>query len=56
VFSWLADWWDGVQLWLTQLAFPFQFALVMAVLLPVCVAVAWAVDRAAGLVVSRFRR
>ena len=33
---WLADWWDGVELWLTQLWFPFQVALVIVVLLPLC--------------------
>jgi hypothetical protein len=39
------DWWDGVALWVAQLAFPFQFALVMVVLLPVCLGGAWLVDR-----------
>jgi membrane protein implicated in regulation of membrane protease activity len=40
------DWWDGVALWIAQLAFPFQFALVMVVLLPLCLGGAWLVDRA----------
>ncbi|HEX5401062.1 MAG TPA: hypothetical protein VFX16_02030 [Pseudonocardiaceae bacterium] len=45
MFLWLANWWDGVDLWLSQLAFPFQFAVVIAVLAPFCVGVAWLVDR-----------
>jgi hypothetical protein len=53
VFLWLANWWDGVDLWLSQLAFPFQFAVVIAVLAPFCVGVAWLVDRAVDLVSGR---
>lgn len=34
-----------MELWLTQLPFPAQFALVMAVLLPLCLGVVVAVDR-----------
>jgi hypothetical protein len=56
VFLWLANWWDGVDLWLSELAFPFQFAIVIAVLAPVCIAVAWVVDGAVDLVSARFRR
>ncbi|HEY0449088.1 hypothetical protein [Actinophytocola sp.] len=41
----LSDWWNGVELWVLGLAFPLQFALVMAVLAPVCLVVAWAIDR-----------
>lgn len=41
----LADWWNAVELWLAQLWFPFQIALVMVVLLPAAWAVAWLVDR-----------
>ncbi|MGH3631267.1 MAG: hypothetical protein ACRDRL_27970 [Sciscionella sp.] len=40
----LANWWDGVELWLTQLAFPVQFVLVMVVLLPLCAGVSRALD------------
>ena len=29
----LLDWWDGVELWLTQLSFPFQVLLAVLVLL-----------------------
>jgi hypothetical protein len=39
------DWWDGVALWIAQLSFPFQFALVMVVLLPLCLGAAWLIDR-----------
>jgi hypothetical protein len=41
----MVDWWDGVELWFTQLWFPFQVALVIAVLLPLCWAVALLIDR-----------
>jgi hypothetical protein len=49
VFLWLANWWDGVDLWLSQLAFPFQFAIVIVVLAPVCFGVAVLVDRVVDL-------
>jgi hypothetical protein len=42
----VAEWWNGVELWVSGLAFPFQFALVMVLLGPFCVVVAWAIDRA----------
>lgn len=53
VFLWLANWWDGVDLWLSQLAFPFQFAIVIAVLAPFCFGVALLVDRVVDLVTGR---
>ncbi|HEX3650276.1 MAG TPA: hypothetical protein VHV49_17750, partial [Pseudonocardiaceae bacterium] len=53
MFLWLANWWDGVDLWLSQLAFPFQFAIVIAVLAPVCFGVALLVDRVVDLVSGR---
>jgi hypothetical protein len=53
VFLWLANWWDGVDLWLSQLAFPFQFVIVIAVLAPVCFGVALLVDRVVDLVSGR---
>jgi hypothetical protein len=40
-----ADWWNQVELWVLGLPFAFQFALVIAVLMPVCVIVAWLIDR-----------
>lgn len=42
--GWLADWWDGFELWVTQLWFPFQVALVIALLLPACWWVAKLID------------
>lgn len=56
VWDSLAAWWGGVELWLTQLPFPAQFALVMAVLVPVCLGAAWGVDRAVDAVCVRAGR
>jgi hypothetical protein len=57
---WLADWWDGIELWITQLWFPFQVVLVIVVLLPLCWGAARvvdvAVDRVSGLRPKRWRR
>jgi len=50
----LANWWDSVALWLSDLAFPIQFALVIAVLAPVCFVLAWGIDNAVDLVAARF--
>lgn len=41
----IVDGWDAFELWVTQLAFPFQVALVIVVLLPLCAVVATVVDR-----------
>lgn len=41
----LAEWWNGVELWVLGLAFPFQFALVIVLLAPLCLVVAWLIDR-----------
>lgn len=49
MFLWLANWWDSADLWLTQLAFPFQFAIVIAVLAPLCFGAAWLIDRGVDL-------
>jgi hypothetical protein len=54
----LADWWDGLELWVTQLWFPFQVALVIVVLLPACWWAALLIDRGVdrmSAVVSRRR-
>lgn len=56
MFLWLANWWDGVELWLTELSFPIQFLLVIGVLGPVCLGIAWAIDRAVDLVSNRLTR
>jgi hypothetical protein len=45
VFDGLADWWDGVELWLAQAWFPVQFVLVMVVVVPLCLLAAWAIDK-----------
>ena len=42
---WLADGWDAIELWVTQLAFGFQVVLVILVVLPVCALVAAGLDR-----------
>lgn len=52
----LNDWWDAVELWVVELWFPLQFLVVMAVVVPVCLAVAWAVDRAVDWGAARLRR
>lgn len=49
----IADWWDAVELWLTQLAFPFQVVLAALVLLPLCWGAAAAVDRVVDVAVAR---
>jgi hypothetical protein len=41
----IADWWDAVELWLTQLAFPFQVLVAIAVLLPASWGAAAGLDR-----------
>ena len=47
-------WWDGVELWLTQLGFALQVALLTVVLLPACWWAARVLDRALGLIFARF--
>jgi hypothetical protein len=47
-------WWDGVELWLTQLGLVLQVALLMLVLLPVCWWAARGIDRVFGLIFDRF--
>ncbi len=56
MLQWLANWWDSVALWLSDLAFPIQFALVIAVLAPVCFVLAWGIDNAVDLVTAWFHR
>ncbi|MGH3972913.1 MAG: hypothetical protein ACRDS9_06265 [Pseudonocardiaceae bacterium] len=46
-------WWDGVELWLTQLGLALQVALLMLVLLPVCWGAARLIDRMFGLAFER---
>ena len=40
----VATWWDGVELWLTQLDFTLQVILVVGVLGPLCWGLAAVVD------------
>ena len=48
----IADWWDAVELWLTQLAFPFQVALAIVVGLPLCWLAAAGIDRLVDVVIA----
>lgn len=41
----VATWWDSVELWLTQLAFPWQVVLVVGVVGPACWGLAAVIDR-----------
>ncbi|MCE0767075.1 hypothetical protein LWC35_29835 [Pseudonocardia kujensis] len=52
----IADWWDALELWLTQLAFPLQVGLAIVVVLPLCWVVAGLLDRAAGVVTAALAR
>jgi hypothetical protein len=53
----VADWWDAVELWLTQLPFALQVVLAIVVVVPlfwgVAAGVDTLVDRVAGLVDTR---
>lgn len=49
-------WWDGVELWLTQLWLPIQLVLLMAVLLPACWWVARLIDQGVDVVSEWLRR
>ena len=52
----VANRWDAVELWVTQLAFPFQVVLAVLVVLPLCWAVAGLLDRAVDAVALRGRK
>jgi hypothetical protein len=52
----LADWWDSVELWITQLPFPFQVVLAIVVLLPLCAGVAVLADMASDALESWWAR
>ncbi|WP_063712619.1 hypothetical protein [Nocardia concava] len=41
----IAGWWDGVELWVAGLPFVPQFAVVLAAMIPVCLAIAYVLDR-----------
>lgn len=46
-------WWDGVELWLTQLGLALQVTLLMLALLPVCWWAARVLDWCAGWLFER---
>ena len=48
----LANRWDAFELWVTQLAFPFQVVLAIVVVLPLCWGVAGLLDRAVDVVAT----
>jgi hypothetical protein len=48
----LANRWDAFELWVTQLAFPFQVVLAIVVVLPLCWGVAGLLDRAVDAVAA----
>ena len=49
----VADWWDAVELWLTQLPFGFQVLLAVVVLLPMCWGAAVGLDRLVDVAAAR---
>ena len=49
----VADWWDAVELWLTQLPFGFQVLLATFVLVPLCWGTAVLSDRVVNAAVAR---
>jgi hypothetical protein len=49
----LADWWDSIELWLTQLPFGFQVVLAAVVLLPLCWGTAVGLDRLVDYAAAR---
>lgn len=52
--QWLSDWWNDIELWMAQLPFWFQFALVMVVVGPLCVGAARLIDRIVDSLAARF--
>jgi hypothetical protein len=49
----VADWWDAVELWITQLPFGFQVLLAGVVVVPLCWAAAVGVDRLVDAAAAR---
>ena len=49
----VADWWDAVELWLTQLPFGFQVLLATVVLVPLCWGTAVLSDRVVNAAAAR---
>ncbi len=51
----LVNSWDALELWLTQLPFPFQVLFAIVVLLPVCWGAAILVDRVSDVIALRLQ-
>lgn len=56
MFDGVTRWWDSLELWLAQQWFPVQFVLVMVVLIPLCVGLAWLIHRVVNVVADRVTR
>lgn len=56
MLEWLAKTWNAVDLWITQQAFWLQYVILLAVLLPLCLAVAWLIDRVVDYLWAKFGR
>lgn len=52
----VADWWDAVELWITQLPFPLQVVLAVVMVVPLCWGTSAGVDRLVDLVATHVRR
>lgn len=52
----MLEWWDGVELWLVQLPYPFAVTVVLVVLLPVCWGLARLVDRGIDELAAKLTR
>lgn len=56
MLEWLAKTWNAVDLWITQQTFWLQYVIVLAVLLPLCLGVAWLIDRVVDYLWAKFGR
>lgn len=52
----VTDLWDAFELWLTQLAFPFQVVLAVLVVVPLCWVAAAGIDRGVDVAARRVQR
>ncbi|MEC3915281.1 hypothetical protein [Nocardia sp. CDC160] len=52
----IANWWDSVELWVAGLPFIPQFAVVLAAMVPVCLAIAYVLDRTLRVVLRALGR
>ncbi|NLE80151.1 MAG: hypothetical protein GX610_11320 [Rhodococcus sp.] len=51
-----AGWWDSFELWVVGLPFVPQVVLVLLVLVPLCAALAWLLDRGLAAIFVLLRR